>query len=74
MATTSPATTDLGAFQAAETAMRLSRTKVALALGALLMPLGAVLDYSLNPQMFATFSLIRATTTLILLVGWVAVA
>src|SRR6056297_2557427 len=60
---------DLSDFQSAEASIRLSRTGVALALGALLMPTGAGLDVSLYPQHFATLLSVRLLTTLILLAG-----
>lgn len=56
-------------FRQQETAMRFSRTCVALLLGACLMPFGVALDWQLHPDVLGPLLGIRLLTTNVLLLG-----
>ncbi|QEG42349.1 ATP-binding protein [Roseimaritima ulvae] len=60
---------DLRVFWQQETAMRFARTRVALLLGACLMPLGLALDWQLHPEVLGPLLTIRLLTTTALLLG-----
>lgn len=66
-----PANSDhLQAFQTADLALRLQRTKVGLLLGMLMMPAGLALDFFFYPSQFWQLFLLRLLTTVVLVGGW----